>query len=292
MDVAVDRPHTRYGISFKELLELLWRGRLLIGSVTLAFTLAAGAAAWLLPKKYEANVVLSPVMNSPGDGALSPLGALASQFGGLASLAGISLTGESKRAESVAVLESDELTEKYIRDNNLLPVLYPKLWDPAGHKWRVSDPDDVPTLWKATERFKKQIRSVKTDIRTGLVTLTVAWRDPVIAATWANGLVRMTNDYLRTKAINEAERNIAYLNAEAAKTTVVEARQAIFGVLQHELNKSMLARGSDEYALHVLDSAIAPEKAAYPQKALWVCLGLVVGLACSAFLVMLRAAIR
>lgn len=292
MDVAVDRPATRYGLSFKELLEVLRHGRLLVGSVTLVFTLVAGAAAWLLPKEYEADIVLSPVMNTPGEGPMSPMGSLASQFGGLASLAGLSLGGQSKRAESVAVLESGELTEKYIRENNLLPVLYPKLWDPVGHKWRVSDPDDLPTLWKANERFRKQIRSVKTDIRTGLVTLTVLWRDPVIAATWANGLVRMTNDYLRVKAINEAERNIAYLNAEAAKTTVVEARQAIFAVLQHELNKSMLARGSDEYALHVLDSALAPERAAYPQKALWLCVGLVVGLVCSAFVVILRAAIQ
>jgi uncharacterized protein involved in exopolysaccharide biosynthesis len=292
MDVAVDRPATRYGLSFKELLEVLRRGRLLVGSVTLIFTLVAGAAAWLLPKEYEVNVVLSPVMNTPGEGPMSPMESVGSQLGGLAALAGLSLEGQSKRAESVAVLESGELTEKYIRENNLLPVLYPKLWDPVGHKWRVSEPDDVPTLWKANERFKKKIRSVKTDVRTGLVTLTVVWRDPAIAATWANGLVRMTNDYLRAKAINEAERNIAYLNAEAAKTTVVEARQAIFAVLQHELNKSMLARGSDEYALHVLDAALVPERAAYPQKALWLCVGLVVGLACAAFVVILRAAIQ
>jgi uncharacterized protein involved in exopolysaccharide biosynthesis len=293
MDVAVHRPYTKYGLSFKELLELLRHGRLLIGSVTILFTLAAGAAAWLLPKEYEANVVLSPVMNTPGEGPMSPVGSsLVSQFGGLASLAGLSLGGQSKRTESVAVLESGELTEKYIRENNLLPVLYPKLWDPVGHKWKVSDPDDLPTLWKANERFKKQIRSVKTDVRTGIVTLTVVWRDPAIAATWANGLVRMTNDYLRAKAISEAERNIAYLNAEAAKTTVVEARQAIYAVLQHELNKSMLARGSDEYALHVLDAAIAPERAAYPQKALWLCVGLVVGLVSAAFVVILRAAIQ
>lgn len=292
MDVAVHRPATRYGLTFRELLEVLRHGRLLVVSITLVFTLAAGAAAWLLPKEYEANVVLSPVTNTPGEGPMSPLGSVTSPLGGLAALAGISLGGQSKRAESVAVLESGELTEKYIRENNLLPVLYPKLWDPVGHKWKVTDPDDVPTLWKANERFKKQIRSVKTDIRTGLVTLTVVWRDPVIAATWANGLVRMTNDYLRAKAITESERNIAYLNAEAAKTPVVEARQAIFAVLQHELNKSMLARGSDEYALHVLDSAIAPERAAYPQKALWLCVGLVVGLVCSAFVVILRAAIQ
>jgi len=292
MDVALNKPATKDEMSLRELLEELWRGRLLIGSITLTFTFLIGVAAFLLPKTYEAKVVLAPVANTPGEGSLSPLGALASQFGGLASLAGISLSGGSKRAESVAVLQSDVLTEKYIHDNNLLPVLYAKQWDAAKQGWRVSDPEDVPTLWKAGERFKKQIRTIDTDTKTGLVTLTIAWSDPATAARWANGLVKMANDYLRAKAIAESERDIAYLDEEAAKTTVVEARQAIFTVLQSELNKSMLARGTDEYAFRVLDPAIAPERAARPLKKLWIGVAFVLGLACSAFGVILHAAMR
>jgi len=51
-----------------------------------------------------------------------------------------------------------------------------------------------------------------TDPKTGLVTLSITWNDPNIAAKWANGLVRMANDYLRDQAIEESERNIAYLD--------------------------------------------------------------------------------
>src|SRR3569833_482382 len=102
MDVAVHRPSARYGLSFKELLEVLRHGRLLIASLTFLFTLVAGAAAWLLPKEYEANVVLSPVMNTPGEGPMSPVGSsLAAQGGGLAARAGGARGGRAGRTEAV-----------------------------------------------------------------------------------------------------------------------------------------------------------------------------------------------
>ncbi len=55
---------------------------------------------------------------------MSALSSLATQFGGLASLAGVSVSGDSRRSESVAVLQSEALTEQYIQANNLLPVLF------------------------------------------------------------------------------------------------------------------------------------------------------------------------
>jgi LPS O-antigen subunit length determinant protein (WzzB/FepE family) len=83
----------------------------------------------------------------------------------------------------------------------------------------------------------------------------------------------MTNDYLREKAINESERNITYLTDQAAKTDVVGVRQAIYSILQNEINKVMLARGSDEYALKVVDPASPPERPSSPRPLLWTAAG-------------------
>jgi len=201
-----------------------------------------------------------------------------SQFSGLASLAGFALGNDPHKAESVAVLKSEALTEGYIRDNNLLPVLYPKLWDAAGKRWKVRDPEQTPTVWKATQRFKHSIANVTTDTHTGLVTMTITWKDSHQAAKWANDLVQKTNDYLRGKAIVESDRNIAYLNTEAAKTDVVGVKTAVYSILQNEISKEMLARGSDEYALRVVDPAVAPEAPYSPQPVMWVLIGLFSGL--------------
>lgn len=288
---SINPTHTQEDeISLRELFDVLWRGKGLILSITVIFTLIAAIAAWVTPKSYKANVIISPVSDTSSSQFGGGLSSLTSQFGGLASLAGINVGGDSKKSESLAVLQSEALTENYIQANHLMQVLYEDKWDPAEKKWRVSDPDKVPTLWKANDYFKKRVRAVKTDTKTGLVTLTITWKDPKLAASWANELVQVTNEYLRNKAIDQSERNITYLNEEAAKTDAVGVKEAIYSILQTEINKKMLARGSDEYAFKIIDPAVPPERAASPQKLIWILVGMFAGLFLSAFVVLLRSA--
>src|ERR1700744_2476549 len=112
------------GISLIELLEAMVRERWLILGIVLFFTIAAGAASWIVAKRYTASVVLMPVSDNDNAQLGGGLSSLASQFGGLASLAGVSLKEDSKKSESVAVLTSEALTESYIQSHDLLPVIY------------------------------------------------------------------------------------------------------------------------------------------------------------------------
>jgi uncharacterized protein involved in exopolysaccharide biosynthesis len=203
-------------ISLNDVFGVVWTKRWTVLIVTLLSTAVAGVATLVVQKKYTASVTLSAASDSSANGRMGALSSgLASQFQGLASLAGVGGPNDTKKSETLAVLQSESLTEAYIRENNLLPVLYAKRWDPINKKWNVSDPEKVPTLWKANQYFKKNVRNVVIDTKTGLVTLTIVWKDPKIAAEWANGLVRMTNDYLRNQEIEEADRNIAFLTEPA-----------------------------------------------------------------------------
>jgi uncharacterized protein involved in exopolysaccharide biosynthesis len=278
--------------SVRDQLVLLWRSRVLVLSFTLVFGVAATVVAFLTPKQYEATTLLAPVANAASGGQMGSLGSMASQIGGLAALAGIATPGESSKAESVAVLESESLTESYVQKNDLLPVLFAKYWDPARKTWTTHDPKYLPTLWKANRKFDSQVRKVTSAPKTGLVTLTITWTDPQLASQWANGLVQMTNAYLRDKAIRESESNMEYLNAEAAKTNVVEVKQAIYSILKTEINREMIARGSSEYAFKIIDPATPPELATFPRKALWLLGGLAFGFILSVLVVFVRESFR
>jgi uncharacterized protein involved in exopolysaccharide biosynthesis len=267
-------------ISFREVMSLLRLKRWTVIAITLLFTVAATILTVAAGDKFQASIVVSPVADESTGGRLGGLASLASSFGGLGAL-GLSLPGNTQRSEIIAILQSEALTERYIAENNLLPVLYASKWDAAKQTWKSMPPEKVPTLWKANQYFKRQIRSVLTDTKTGLTTMTIRWKSPQEVAVWANGLVKLTNDYLRSKAIEDSERNIAYLKDQAAKTSIIGVQTAIDSILESEMKKAMLAQGSHEYALRVIDPAVAPEIRSSPIAVLWILTGFLLGLGSS-----------
>jgi uncharacterized protein involved in exopolysaccharide biosynthesis len=277
-------------VNIKRQLALMWRHRLLIAACTVVLTVSAGVAAFLTPKEYEASILLEPVLNRADNQRAGALGSLASELGGVAALTGLSISGDTAKAEAIAVLQSEDLTETYIAQNHLLPVLFANNWDASRGVWKTSNPAKTPTVWKANRYFDKAIRKITTSPKSGLVTMTITWGDPALAARWANELVQLTNNQLRAKAIQESERNIKYLQGEVTKTNEVEVRRAIYQLMQTEINKGMLARGSEEYALKVLDPAVEPELAASPKKTLWVIMGFGAGLFLGVCLAFMRSA--
>jgi uncharacterized protein involved in exopolysaccharide biosynthesis len=257
-------------ISLGEVCAILWRSKWLLLGVSAGAALLALGVAQLLPVRYDAVILLSPVSNQDKSGKIGgALSDVASSLGGLGGLLGMGAPGNEQKAESVATLQSELLTETFIKQNDLLPILYPKNWDPATKTWKkMANPKSGPSLWKANSMFAKKIRGVTENSKTGLVTLVISWKDPVQAAAWANGLVKLTNEYLQKKSIERSERNIQYLDSQAAKTSEVQLRQAIFDLMKNEIQTEMLSKGNDEYALKIIDPAAVPERPASPQPTL------------------------
>lgn len=232
----------------------------------------------VLPARYTAEITVLPESPSALGGESGGLaGRLSGGLGGLASLAGISLNGmNSFKAEAVATLGSRVLTNEFIQKENLLPVLFSSDWDSTTKTWK--HPKRPPDLWRADRLFEKHIRVIKTDQKTGLVVMMITWRDPRISAQWANGLVALTNDYMRQRTIAEAERNISYLNDEIAKTSVVAVKDEIYSLMEEEIRNEMVANGAREFALKVIDPALPPDKPSFPKPIVWIPLGLLGGL--------------
>ncbi len=267
------------GVSLREFLLFAWKYRWL--AVVSGLILAGGAllAAVLITPKYTASVVLLPVSNRNSSLGLGGLAGGMSQLGGLASLVGINIGGTGgQREEALATLQSRILTDQYIVAHDLLPILYSNKWNGKTHTWLGGRKAAVPTLWKANRLFQKKIRTVEVNSKTGLVKLSIRWKNPDQAAQWANGLVSLTNDYMRQRAINEAERSIAYLNEESGDTNIVAVKNAIYTLMEAEIKNEMVARSRKDFALKVIDPAVPPEKQSFPRPLLWTFVGLLGGL--------------
>lgn len=257
-----------------DLVRLVRSRSLLIVAVTCLVTAGATTAGYLLPKQYEAVAVAFPTAEG-GAGRGGTLGALASQLGGLTSLAGITLPGGSDSSEAVATLNSDALTIEYIEREKLIPVLFDELWDAKSGTWKDGR---EPSSWSGKEFFRQRVRSVSVDPKTNLISVRIRWKDPVTAAKWANDLIRLTNEIVRQRALQEADRNIAYLKDQVAKSSVVQLNNAIYSLMETQITRAMVARGSEAYALRVIDAAIPPEGPVFPRMNVWVPAGAVGGL--------------
>ena len=262
---------------------LLWVRKWVIMMSGLTLGVLALLVALVMTPIYQAEVVVVSATGGAGmDDVLSKLGG---GLSGLASIAGITAPQSSAEKEALGTLRSKALISRYITDNDLMPVLYAGQWDAVHHSWRPSRWGRTPTLWRATQMFDSSVRTIVEDKTRGTITLTVDWKRPGMAAAWANGLINLANAELQQRAIDEAERDIAYLNQQLAKTTNVDLQQSIYQIMEQQIKIAMIARGRQEFAFRVVDPAIVPERPVRPKRGVMVLISGLIGVLASAILV-------
>lgn len=244
------------------LLRVVWELKYIIALVAGLFGLGAVYLALTATEIYRADVVIAEA----GDGKMSAASSLASQFGGLASLAGVNLnTSSSMGLEAQAILKSRRLAEEFIERGGLLTELLP-------------EGSANSTLWFAVKRFRESVLTIREDTGEGVTTVAIEWTDPAIAAEWANDYVRLANELIRTRALEEASRNIQYLKEQIERTNVVEVQRVMYNLVESETKTLMLANARAEYAFRIVDPAVAPEVRNRPKRKLMVLSGTAIGL--------------
>ncbi len=242
-------------------LQVLWERKYVIVFITVLFGLASIYIAITATPIYRADVVVAKV----SDANLTGAGSLASQFGGLGRLVGMNFGQGGSGREAQAVLESRRLVEEFIRRNDILKELSPDDGDPL-------------TLWGTVEQFRELTLTIREDATEGITTVSINWTDPAIAARWANEFVALANELIRTRAREESERNIEYLNKQIEQTKEVELQRVMYNLIETETQTLMLANARTEYAFTVVDPAVAPEDRTSPRRKLIVLSGGALGL--------------
>jgi len=248
------------GIDVVSIFRVMWRYRYLIVSAAVLFALIAVYLALTATEIYRAKIVVSEVR----DNGLSGASGLVSQFGGLASLAGLNLANDGTGTYAQAVLRSRHLIETFIEQQRLVA----RLMGNAGKR---------ATLWFAVQRFQETIVAIHVDTKTGLISVTMDWSDPVTAATWANAYVALANQRVRAHVAEDATRNVAYLDKQIAQTSAVEIQRSLYDLVESQTKTLMLANARRDYPFEVVDPAVPPEIRHSPKRTLMVLSGLVLG---------------
>ncbi len=245
-----------------DLLLVAWKYKVLIITVTV---LSAGVALYMAltaTPMFRAETSVTQIRD-PSLG--STMSSLANQLGGIASLVGFNLGNSgSGGVQADELLKSRRLAEEFVVRHKLVPVLFEKSEKP-------------PTLWMAVNKFRDGVVTIREDKRAGTTVVSVSWADPQLAAKWANDYVALANEMMRARAISESKASIEYLNQQILKTNVIELQRVMYNLIEHETNSLMLANVRTEYALAVIDPAVAPEMKYSPHRTLMVVLGTALG---------------
>jgi len=290
-------------IDLAELWRAIWAGKFIIIAISFVFAVASLAFALSKSDVYKASVLLSPAASEGAGG----MGALAGQFGGLASLAGISLGGggTDKTALALEILKSRAFLENFIDKHELLvPLMASKKWDrventlilnneiynESTNKWLREVPapkKPQPSLWEAYQEFLKLL-STSQDKTTSLVTIEIEFYSPDIAKQWLIWLVSGVNNFMREKDEKEAQTSIDYLTSQLEKTEVSAMETVFYQLIEEQTKNMMLTKVSPEYVLKTIDPAQVPEEKAGPKRALIVVLGTMLGGILSVLIVLIR----
>jgi uncharacterized protein involved in exopolysaccharide biosynthesis len=239
---------------------IVWDQKYLVLAISLVCGVIATILALTAVPMYRAQVVVTEV-HETGMGAA---GSLMGQLGGLASIAGLNLNSTGPDATRAAVLMSRGLVDAFVKHYNLAPLINGNSKQPASE-------------WTAVERFRRTLLDLHEEKLKGTTTISIEWRDPVVAARWANDFVGLANELLRARAVEESTRNIEYLNKQLAQTNVVEIQRVMYGLIEAETKSLMLAHGRAEYAFTIVDPAVPPEVRFSPRRTLMVISGLFIG---------------
>jgi uncharacterized protein involved in exopolysaccharide biosynthesis len=236
--------------------------------------------------------LLAPVENSPG-----ALSSLIKQYGGLASLAGISLPGagdDSKAALAKELMTSRAFVSDFIERRQLLPTLMatdswdsqtgelrydPDLYDIKTDTWvRDVDPPfrPKPSMLEAHEEFL-ELLDISENRETGYLTVRIEHQSPLVAQQWVTWLVDDINTEVKNQDVAEAERSIEYLRVQIANTSLSDLQTMFFELIQSQTETIMLAQVRPEYVFKTIDPAVVPDEESKPKRALICILGTLFG---------------
>lgn len=280
-------------IDLLEFWRALKRGKWIIFSFIVVSSIVSVLLALSLPDMYKSTAVLAPA-ESAGSGSLDKL---AGQFGGIASLAGISLgdASSSKTAEALEILQSWGFIEEFIQEQNIASQVFAvkgwnsetnelvydtDIYDLKTETWTREPPKGKkpkPSSWELYDLFINQYVSISQDSVSGFTQASIEYYSPEVARRWVDELIKKINLKLQMRDSADAEKNVAFLKAQIEETSLASMQSVFYELIEEQTKTLMLAKGSTEYVFKTVSEARVAEEKSKPQRALICLFGVILG---------------
>ena len=290
-------------IDIAKIFSILLAHKLMILVISFSVSILFFSYSKTLPDIYKSSTLLK--VNDVSEN--STMSSLASQYGGLASLAGISLpsSGGNKSEYVIQTLKSREFTEhlmnfkdvtlnimaakSYDKGSKLIKYdlgMYDfsnKKWDRDLKKYKQSD----PSILEVYKEISKRLRISK-DQDSGFITVSFEHISPVFARDFLNLIISQLNDVSRAKDLNESENALLFLENQLAIYKQIDLVKSINQMIKSQLQTKMMANISDDYLVKNIDKPFVPEIKSYPSRILFLILGFLIGFGISISYILIK----
>jgi len=237
----------------------VWDGRKWVIACTTIVTLLGILYALFAKPIYHAEAVIALKEEEKGNATTRAL----AQLGGLGgSVAGqLGLTGTSLDLMQITLM-GHELAEAVITENDLMPKLFPKIWDSAKKTWTTREAKKVPTLRQGVGVIRKSM-VVNIDQKKRVLTLGININDSQLAKQLVDVYLAGLNEKLRLDVMEDADSNQKYLEKQLDNTVDPALREKINGLIAYQIEKKMLMSSS---AFNLLERPVVPLTPSSPDR--------------------------
>tara|TARA_B100000427_G_scaffold317970_1_gene314632 strand:- start:23545 stop:24450 length:906 start_codon:yes stop_codon:yes gene_type:complete len=280
-----------------EFFSLLWSKRITLSLITLLITTLAASYAIFSPNIYSSSAILK--VSDSQDG--STLSSITSQYGDLASMAGISLpvSSQDKTGLVIQTVKSRDFLKHLILNHDVLSKLMAtkkydhksqkivfdtSIYDPKKEEWNSG----APSYLRAYREYFSKNLSINLDRNTGFIKITFYHESPNFAKEFLEIIISELNATTKLKDLEESQLALKYLESQLEITNQNDIRDSINKLIEIQLKKQMFANIKDDYLVSVIDQPFAPEEKSSPRRALITILGLFIGFVLSIFIVLFK----
>lgn len=278
-----ERSQASQEIKLSQIFTILWQYKIAIVSFTFICTLLTVIYALSKPDIYTVEGLYTP---NSADGGNS-LSKLAGQFGGLASMAGISLGGNSGDKTDIAleILKSRAFLQSFIEKYDLVaPLMAAEKWNKTAdklvydeelfnvekNKWIREVPENknqIPTAYEAYPFLEKNL-TVEYLQKKGIVKIRLDYYSPKIAANWLTLMVAELNAFWQQKELKHSEKLIDLLTKKAMNSDQSELSSVLYSLVAEQTKFHVLAQIEDEALLQNIAGIVIPDEKSAPSRAL------------------------
>ena len=288
-----------------EIIKILWAKKLHIVISVSVFSIFSVFYAISIPNYYKSSALLAPNENESGG-----LSGMLRGYSELASLAGVSVPGQSNISTADLALQvvksrsfAEDFAKKYKITHDLLAVEYwdretnslkynSDVYDAENERWISKNGiSAMPDMTEVHDAYNSAL-TIEADKATGLVRMTVEHKSPVIATRWLNWIITDLNEAIKDRDIREAENSIRYLRAQIETTSLKDIEAVFYSLIEGQTQKLMLAAARPDYVFSVIDRPFIPERKAGPSRAVICVFGALLGLIFSVSFVLINGLYR